>query len=136
MAIRYRVKCPNCGEVMDVDMPGPCKKCNAPISLNKDGCIQLYRMGNFMGCAGGFGLYINGTPYGYIANKQSLRIPLDAGTYTLHVAVGLSRNCNDPVIEIKPGSRALHCYKVRMKPGVWTNDFVVEPARFEDMPAD
>lgn len=136
MAIKYRVKCPNCGEVQDILSEHVCSKCKTPISLQKDGCIQLYRMGNFAGCAGGFGIYINGVPYGYIGNKQSLRIPLDAGSYTLHIAVGMSRKCNDPVIEIKPDSKALHCYKIHMKMGFWTNNFVIEPANYADMPTE
>ena len=136
MAIIYRLKCPHCGEVQDANASQPCKKCGNMIEMPTDGCIQLYRMGNAMGVAAGMGIYLNGQPYGQIGNKQSIRIPLPAGSYKLHIVQGMSRKCNDPVVEIKAGSRMLHCYKVHMKMGFWANTMVIEPANYNEMPED
>ena len=72
MAKYYRMKCPNCGNVVNVNGTGPCPKCSAPLDVNQPAAIALYRMGNFMGAATGFGLYINNQPFGAIANRESL----------------------------------------------------------------
>jgi len=136
MAILYRLKCPKCGEVMDAPEAQLCKKCGTMIEIPTDGCIQLYRMGNAMGFAAGMGIYLNGQPYGQIGNKQSIRIPLRAGSYKLHIVQNMSRRCNDPIIEIEPGSKMLHCYKVHIKMGFWSNTMVIERAHYSDMPQD
>lgn len=135
MAIKFRVKCPRCGEVQNIYGDIQCGKCGAPVSVQQPGMLQLYRMGNFYGVAGGFGLYINGVPYGYIGNKESLRIPLPYGTYTLHIAVGLSRKCNDLTFTLTPQAPVI-CAKTYIKPGFWTNSFGIEVARPEEMPLD
>jgi len=136
MAILYRFKCPKCGEVQDAREAQLCKKCGHMIEMPTDGCIQLYRMGSPIGVAAGMGVYLNGVPYGHIANKQSIRIPLPAGSYKLHVTQGVARRCNDPIVEIEAGSKMLHCYKVHIKPGFWTNSQVIEKAHFSEMPED
>ena len=95
--------------------------------------LTLYRMGSPLGIAGGFGLYINGEPYGHIGNRETLFIPLPYGVHNLHVAVGMSRRCQDLVFQIHPQNR--QCYaKVRIKPGFWTNSFVIEQCGPGDMP--
>ena len=136
MAIPFRLKCPKCGEVQDSQGPQLCKKCGTMIEIPTDGCLQLYRMGSPIGVAAGMGIYLNGEPYGHIANKQSIRIPLNAGSYKIHVTITTLRKCNDPIFEIEPGSHKLHCYKAHIKPGFWTNSLVVEQAQYSEMPQD
>lgn len=135
MAIKYRVKCPKCGEALNIYGDTQCEKCGTPVTTRLPAMVQLYRMGNFYGVAGGFGIYINGVPYGYIGNKESLRIPLPYGTYTLHIAVGMSRKCNDLTVTLTPQAPVMYA-KTYIKPGFWTNSFGIEPARPEEMPQD
>ncbi len=128
----YRLCCPSCKEVFDAHGECDCPKCKTHITFPQAG-IQLYRKGSPIGIAGGFGIYLNGQAYGYIGNKQSLCIPLPYGTYTVHIATGMNRRCNDPIVELN-AENPIAYMKVSMKSGFWTNSFVVEFAKFEDMP--
>ena len=126
MAATLRVKCPHCGEVNNTPaINAPCSKCRQPLSIEDEGSIYIYRQGSFYGVAGGFGLYINDQPYGYIGNRELLRIPVKYGTYKLHSAVGMSRKCTDLVVTISPQNPVVYT-KVYIKPGFWTNSFVIE----------
>ena len=134
MAKLLRVKC-TCGNVMN-DAPGnSCPKCKQPLRFPEDAMISLYRKGSPLGIAGGFGIYLNGEPMGHIGNRETVRIPLDYGTYNLHVAAGMNRRCTDLTIVLTPENRFAYA-KVWMKPGFWTNSFVLEPATQEEMPND
>ena len=133
MAINnFRIKC-NCGLVQDAAAGAVCPQCKQPINFPQGGMIYLYRKGSPMGVAGGFGIYINGTPLGLIGNKQTVAIPVGFGTYNLHVAAGMNRKCKDLAINITP-EHPIAFAKVYMKPGFWTNSFVVEPSTQEEMP--
>ena len=133
MAINnFRIKC-NCGLVQDAAAGAVCPQCKQPINFPQGGMIYLYRKGSPMGVAGGFGIYINGTPLGLIGNKQTVAIPVGFGTYNLHVASGMNRKCKDLAINITPENPIAYA-KVYMKPGFWTNSFVVEPSTQEEMP--
>ncbi|MGN1451528.1 MAG: hypothetical protein ACI4XQ_05490 [Eubacteriales bacterium] len=129
----YRVKCKNCGTVMDVAGDSVCLKCRTPLASKSDGMIQVYRMGSPIGVAAGFGIYINGAPYGHIGNKQSLCIPVSFGSYTLHCTCGVTRRCSDLVINVTPEFPNAYA-KIHIRPGFWTNYIVVEPSAPEDMP--
>ena len=134
MAKQLRVKC-SCGNVVNA-VPGEnCRKCGAPLNFPGDALISLYRKGSPLGIAGGFGIYLNGEPMGYVGNRKTVRIPVNYGTYTLHVAVGMNRKCSDLTMVLTPEAR--HAYvMVWMKPGFWTNSFVLEPSSAEEMPDD
>ena len=82
MAIMLRLKCPSCGEVMNAAGFCNCTKCGTPIRYNGWGMLQIYRMGSPVGIAAGYGIYLDGQPYGHLANKESIRIPLPMGTHT------------------------------------------------------
>ena len=126
MLANIRVKCPRCGEASNVrSVYDPCPKCQHPMGLLEQGSIYIYRQGSFYGIAGGFGLYINNHPYGYIGNRELLRIPVPYGTYNLHSAVGMNRKCRDLQVTITPENPVVYT-KVYMKPGFWTNSFVIE----------
>ena len=114
MARKYRVKCPSCGNVQNLNASGPCSKCGAQLSVDQPAALVLYRMGNMMGAATGFGLYLNEVPYGAIANKETLYIPLPYGDYKLHIVCGMNRKCNDPVLRLTPEDPFI-CLKVHMK---------------------
>jgi len=130
-----RVKCAACGEVQNAAPGSACSKCRQPLYFAPDGLLTFYRMGSPLGIAGGFGLYIDGQPMGYIGNRELLRIPLTYGTHKLHVAAGMNRGCNDLVMNITPENRHVYA-KVWMKPGFWTNSFVIETATADEMPKD
>ena len=107
-----RVKCPTCGDVNNVSAETDvCPKCKRPMGLSGEGSIYIYRQGSFYGAGGAFGLYLNGQPF---------------GTYILHSAVGMSRGCRDLQVTITPEQPVAYT-KVYIKPGFWTNSFVIEP---------
>lgn len=127
MAAKIRFKCPHCNEVSNLAANAvSCPKCHQPITLSPEACIYLYRQGSPIGIGGGFGIYVNGEPFGHIGNKELLCFPLPYGTYNLHCAAGMSRRCRDMQITLTPEARIAYA-KVYMKPGFWTNSFVIEP---------
>ena len=126
MAAKLRIKCPHCGEASNVfTVNDNCPKCNRPLGLEEEGSIYIYRQGSPYGIAGGFGLFINDKPFGYIGNKELLRIPVKYGTYNIHSAVGMSRKCRDLEVTISPENPVAYT-KVYIKAGFWANSFVVE----------
>ena len=127
-----RVKCA-CGEVQDATPGSACKRCKAPLNIPGDAMISLYRKGSPYGIAGGFGIYIDGEPMGHIGNKQTVHIPVKYGTHNLHIAVGMSRKCNDFSLTLTPNNRRDYA-KVWIKPGFWANSFVLEHATADEMP--
>ena len=129
---KLRVKC-SCGEVTNTQPGGICPKCKKPLDIPGDAVIRLYRMGSPLGIAGGFGIYLNGEPMGHIGNKETVMLPVKYGTYTLHVAAGMNRKCQDLTCTLTPENRFANA-KVWMKPGFWSNSFVIEPAAPEEMP--
>lgn len=133
MPSKFRLCCPNCKKVFDAPRDATCPKCKAPVSVPDEGMIQIYRKGSPLGVAVGFGVYLNGQPSGKIANKESVCIPLPYGRYTVHIASGMNRRCNDPVVELTPDNPVVYL-KVYMKPGFWTNSFVLEPSTADQMP--
>lgn len=134
MSALLRTKCASCGTVADISAEAPCPKCKNMLNLPPDGVIQIYRMGSPIGVAAGYGIYLNGQPFGHLANKESIRIPVPYGTYTLHFTCGMTRKCQDITVTVSPENR--HSYvKVRIKPGFWTNCIVAEPATAQDMPS-
>lgn len=127
MSAKIRIKCPHCSEANNVlTVNGACPECGKPLEITEEGSIYIYRQGSFYGVAGGFGLFINGEPFGYIGNKELLRIPVKFGTYNIHSAVGMSRKCRDLQVTITPENPVAYT-KVYIKPGFWANSFVVEP---------
>lgn len=127
-----RVKC-ICGNVMNTVPGAACTKCKQQLQIPTEGMISLYRKGSPLGIASGFGIYLNGEPMGYVGNRETVHIPLRYGTYTLHVAAGMSRRCNDYPITLTPENPRAYT-KVWMKPGFWTNSFVLEAATESEMP--
>lgn len=127
MSANIRIKCPHCGEAKNINAGATtCPECHKPLEIPEEGSIYLYRQGSPYGIAGGFGVYISEAPYGYIGNKELLRMPVKYGTYNIHVAVGMSRKCQDMQVTLTPENPNAYA-KVYIKPGFWTNSFVVEP---------
>ena len=135
--INNRLLCPACRNVFDTPVQPPnqvqCPKCKAMVQIPQEGLLKLYRMGNFMGSAAPAGIYLNEQPYGHIGNKGSINIPLNYGSYKIHMTMGMNRRCNDPIIQVSP-EKPLHCYKMHIKMGAFSNTQVLEEARPEDMP--
>ena len=127
MESKLRVKCPTCGEICNIAGDNAtCPKCKAQIPVSPDACFYLYRQGSPFGMAAGFGVYVNGQPFGHIGNKELLCFPVPYGKYILHCASGMNRRCTDVEITLTPENRYAYL-KVFMKPGFWTNSFVLEP---------
>lgn len=132
MARLLRVKCA-CGNVMNAAPGNICPKCKRMLEFPPDAVIYIYRKGSPIGIAGGFGIYINGEPMGYIGNKETVRIPVKYGTYNIHIAAGMNRKCTDLCVTLTPQNRFAYA-KVWMRMGFITNSFVLEPASAEEMP--
>ena len=133
MANGIRVKCSKCGNVYDIETVGACPGCGALINIEQ-GSISLYRMGSPIGVAMGFSIYVDGQPFGHLANKELVKLSLPLGTHTLHCACGMLRKCIDVTVTLTP--EAPHAnVKAHIKPGFWTNTIVLEGAKPEEMPA-
>lgn len=132
MSKYLRLKC-TCGKVINGFNGSVCPSCNRPFDIPAEGMIHLYRKGSPLGIVNGFSVYINGESYGAIGNKETINIPVKYGSYRLHVACGMNRRCNDIIINITPQTPVGYM-KVWMKPGFWTNSFVLEPSTRDEMP--
>lgn len=127
-----RIKCPQCGKVMDINSPMPCPDCNTPLAAYP-GTIQVYRMGSPIGVAAGYGVYINGHPFGHIGNTETVAYTLPFGTYTFHMTCGMTRKCKDITVTITPEAPVAYL-KARIKAGFWSNCIIIEPATADQMP--
>lgn len=132
MARIFRMKCPNCGNVVNLTATSTCK-CGTLLPVEQPAAISLYRMGNFMGAANAFGIYLNEQPFGKIGNRESLTFPLPYGQYKLHIVCGMNRKCNDPIINLTPEDPHV-CLKVHMNMGFFQNKFVIERVDPATMP--
>jgi hypothetical protein len=133
MSQLLRIKCPSCGQVVDVPGNGTCAKCKNPLVLPEEGVIQMYRMGNPLGMAVGFGIYLNDIPMGHLANSESIRVPVSYGHYKVHMTHGMSRKCVDAEFDVTPQERFIYL-KAHIKPGFWANTVVIEKVAGETMP--
>jgi len=134
MSKLLRIKCPTCGHVADIPDTGvPCPKCGKALNLSPDSVVQIYRMGSPIGVAVGYGIYINGQPYGHLANKQTIRIPLPYGVYNFHFTCGLTRNCEDLVVTLSPNKRHVFM-KAHIHMGFWTNTIRADEVDVSEMP--
>ena len=131
---KQRLKCNHCGHVFDTTInPAICPNCAKEVTASAEAYVQIYRMGSPVGVAIGYGTYINGAPYGHIANKQSVLIPLPYGTYNLHFTCGMTRKCKDVSITLSPEKPKAYI-KARIKMGFWTNTIIAEEVSESDMP--
>ena len=127
MSAKIRVVCPHCRKPINLPQGvTQCPKCQQEILLPQNACFYLYRQGSPYGIAGGFGVYINGMEMGRIGNRELLCFPVPYGTYNIHCAVGMSRKCKDMQVTLTPENPVAYA-KVYIKPGFWTNSFVVQP---------
>ncbi len=134
MPALFRFKCTSCGEVSDLPANSACPKCNTPHPVADHGYVQIYRMGSPIGIAVGYGVYVNETPYGHLANKESVRVLLPYGTYKFHFTCGMTRKCEDVTVTISPEAPVAYV-KAHIVPGFWTNKIVAELATAADMPS-
>ncbi len=128
--LRYR--CNKCNKVMEFDSATFCPQCGSGF-VNNEGLIQIYRMGTPLAMAVGFGIYINGVPFGHLGNTESTRIPLPFGTYTLHFTCGMIRKCEDLVVTLTP-QNPIAFVKTKVKAGFWTNSITTQQVNGSDMP--
>ena len=129
---KMRVKCPKCGNVVDITDYIPCSKCGAQLGP-VGGAIQVYRMGNPIGIAAGFGIYIDGQPYGHLGNAESVCISVPFGTHTIHMTQGMNRKCTDLTVTLTPQAPIAYM-KAHIRMGFWSNTIVIEPSTPDQMP--
>ncbi len=128
-----RIKCPACGEVLNIQGDCLCSKCGAPLTCEGLGEIQMYRMGNPMGIAVGYGIYLNGEPMGHMANKELLHVMVPYGTYQIHFTCGATRKCEDATVTVSPENPIVYV-KGSIQVGFWTNKLRATVVNAEDMP--
>ena len=87
---KFRIVCPDCGIVMDdikrdTSAGYACRACGKAYAYG--GQVLLYRMGNGLPSASLVPTVVNidGVLYGEIANRESLRIMVAAGTHTIDI---------------------------------------------------
>lgn len=134
MANIFRFRCNQCTNVFDV--PGEtqvCPHCGAALIKQNTGIIQVYRMGSPIGVAVGYGIYIDGVPYGHLANTQSIRISVPLGTHLIHMTCGMTRRCKDLQVTVTPENPYAYV-KARMKAGFWSNTIEILPSNAQEMP--
>lgn len=136
--MRFRVKCPRCGNVTDVTACAPglvCPSCRSQFDPSPDGALMLYRMGNFFGAAAKLGVYINEQPYGYIGNAQSMVIPLPYGDYTVHFRIqgSWARSKDDLTIHLTPQYRVF-AGKVQQHTGAFSSSYTLNPCSPSEIP--
>ena len=132
MSKLLRYKCKTCNKVEEYDSADFCPKCGNKF-VNSEGMVQIYRMGSPLGVAVGYGIYINGEPYGHLGNTETTRIPLAYGTYNFHFTCGMTRKCKDVSITLSPEKPKAYI-KARIKMGFWTNTIIAEEVSESDMP--
>ena len=131
--------CTKCGAQM-ADGARFCPSCGNPVSGENPamavdggkGYLKIYRMGNPMGIALDMGIYLNGEPAGNVANKKTVTLAVNPGTYKIHMVLGMNRKCNDPVVTVAAGQTL--CFKVHMRMGMIQNTMVLEQCTEADMP--
>ncbi|MCR5805278.1 MAG: hypothetical protein K6G47_13575 [Clostridia bacterium] len=133
MANKFRIKCPSCGKVIDIESNTTCS-CGSPLVLPEDGMIEMYRVGNPFGAAVGFGIYLNEIPMGHLANTGLVRIPVPYGHYKVHMTQGMSRRCKDQEFDVTPQNRIVYL-KAHVNLGLFTNTVVIEQSTADQMPA-
>lgn len=134
MVYSFRMKCPSCGQVSDVAANGACPKCGCALQTAQPGLLKIYRMGNFIGSAVGYGIYLNEVPFGHVGDRETVNIPLPFGTYKLHMTAGMTRKCNDLTFTIAPEDPVI-CVKAHIRMGVFTNTIIVERVDPSTMPS-
>ena len=130
--MKLRYKC-SCGKVFDANESPNCPACNKPVELVREGAIQIYRKGSPIGVAAGMGLYINGEAYGHIANTESIRLFLPYGSYNIHMTLGLTRHCEDIIVELSKDNPVAYL-KAGIKMGFWRNTVKIEKSTKSEMP--
>ena len=131
MSTNLRIKCPGCGNVVDIPGNTNCQ-CGTPLVLPEDGVIQLYRKSSMYGCAVGFGVYINGIPLGHIGSGETIRIPVSYGHYRIHITQGFSSSTSDPEFDITPEEPIVY-YKAHIKMGFISNSVIIEKSTADQM---
>lgn len=131
MTGKYRVRCPQCGKVFDINGLTACQ-CGAQVAP-AGGEIRLYRMGSPIGVAIGFGVYIDGQPFGHIGNKETVTYSVPFGSHNVHVTAGMSRKCQDLTVNLTPQA-PVGLMKAHIRPGFLSNTVVIEPATPQEMP--
>ncbi len=133
MAIASRIKCPNCGEVLNLYVDQPCTKCQTPLKARNEGEVYIYRMGSPIGFGIGYGIYVNSVPTGHISNKETLRLPLPYGQYAISFTCAATRRSEVAVVTLSPENPSAYI-KASIRSGFWSNIINTQVVSREEMP--
>jgi len=129
----FRLKCSSCGQVVNGEAGSACPRCAKAFTSDTSSYIQSYRMGSPLGIAVGYGVYINGEPYGHLGNKESIRIPLPYGKYNISFTCGMTRKCDPLAVELSENAPIAYV-KAHIQAGFFANKIVAEVADAASMP--
>jgi hypothetical protein len=100
--MNYRYRC-SCGHVYDnAGTSAACPKCKQENSTEGCGIAQIYRLGNYVGSLVKMGLYVDEEPYGYIANRGSIKLVIPYGEHQLSATLNRTKTPKPPVINLTP----------------------------------
>ena len=106
--MNYRYRC-TCGNVYDSPHEAAvCPSCQTENSTEGNGIVQIYRMGNYIGCAVGMLLYVDEEPFGRVSNKGSIKLVVPYGEHQLHATLSTFRESTQPVINLSPETPELY----------------------------
>ena len=100
--MNYRYRC-TCGNVYDSPHEAAvCPSCQTENSTEGNGIVQIYRMGNYIGCAVGMFLYVDEEPFGRVSNKGSIKLVVPYGEHQLHASLTSIKKSNNPTVTLSP----------------------------------
>lgn len=129
----YRYLCQKCNKLYTTTTEGGICDCGAAQDMTGYGSITLYRMGSPLGCAVPMDIHFNGNGYGSLVNKECVKIFVPYGSYTVHVALGMNRKCNDLVFDVTENTKDAYV-KAAIKAGLITNKIRLTECTAADMP--
>lgn len=130
----YRYLCQKCNSLYTTTTEGAACGCGAVQDMNGYGSITLYRMGSPLGVAVPMDIHFNGTGYGSLVNKECVKIFVPYGNYTVHVAHGMNRKCNDLTFNISESNKEAYV-KAALKAGLFTNKIQLTECSASDLEA-
>ncbi|MBR6094999.1 MAG: hypothetical protein IKP92_08275 [Lachnospiraceae bacterium] len=129
--MNYRYRC-SCGNVFDnAETSAVCPKCQKENSTDGCGIVQLYRLGNYVGCAVKMGLFVDEQPYGAIANKGNIKLVIPYGEHQLEATLRRTKTLKKPVVNLTPEQPEAY-YKIAMD--IFGTEIALKEAEKDSMP--
>ena len=124
MKAKLRVNCPHCGTTADLHCENAtCVKCCELLEYPKEASLYIYRLGSMYLHPCKFRVYINDEMFGFIGNRELIRVPLKYGTYNIRSTLGVDNDCYGMQVTLTEENPAAYV-RVRIKSGMKARLFV------------